>query len=75
MVGPESGTIISGRINSSSIVRGTKVLTSRSKVIRHKCTVSSAFGSWRKEATKDARPFFTDSMGSPFMEPEVSSRI
>jgi hypothetical protein len=61
-------------LNSSKGVSGTSVLTSRSKVIRHKNTVSMAFGSWRKEATKDAKPFFTDSIGSPFMEPEVSSK-
>ena len=74
-VGPESGQTMSGNCKFSNSVRGRICFTSLSYVIILIHAVSKAYGSKRREAIISANPTFTDSIGSPCIEPDVSISI
>ena len=59
---------------ADSSVRGTICFASSEKVMMLRYAVSSAYGSCRRVDTSICTPFFTASMGSPYMEPDVSKR-
>ena len=71
-VGPLSGHVISGSWMSSSGVNGSMTLTSRSYVMMLMFADSRAKGSPLRLESMASRPTFTDSMGSPVIEPDVS---
>ena len=65
-------TTMSGNCRSSRGVSGTICSTLLLYVIMLIHAVSNAYGSSLRVAIISANPTFTDSIGSPFIEPDVS---